>query len=155
MEGPGEFVAAVGGSMTICPVIDDSELFVCRPGSFVDVGAILFILILLLLSDKLECKIFSLLDKQLFWFSPKASSTFNEKKFALTMLKLSKLELTTHDDDLLLVVDDDNDGDLGLKQEMNSVSSVEFSEGLSCMQRRIDSKLNEKLCNLKSYATEE
>lgn len=79
VEGPGELlVAAVGGSMTICPVIDESELFVCRPGNFVDVGAILFNLILLLLSDKFECKIFSLFDKQLFWFSTKASSSFNE-----------------------------------------------------------------------------
>lgn len=75
--GPGELVA-VGGSMTICPVIEDNELFVCRPGNFVDVGAILFNLILLLLSDKFECKIFSLLDKQMFWFSTKASSSFNE-----------------------------------------------------------------------------
>lgn len=66
---------------------------------------------------------------------------------------LTKVELTTHDD-LLLVVDDDNDGDLWLKQKMNSINKNYKIKGLSCMQRRIDNKLNEKLCNLKSYATE-
>jgi hypothetical protein len=45
VEGPGELVAGaatvVGGSITIWPVMEDKELFVCLPGNFVEVEGIL------------------------------------------------------------------------------------------------------------------
>lgn len=39
VDGPARVVDGV--CITIWPVIDDNELFVCLPGSFVDVGGIL------------------------------------------------------------------------------------------------------------------
>jgi hypothetical protein len=83
--------AVAGGSITICPVMDDKELFVCLPGSFVDVGGILAVkLCLVLMKSKLECKIFSLFDKQFFVFLVKSSSA------TLSKLKLKK-DLRSHD----------------------------------------------------------
>ena len=66
VEGPGWLVG--GASITICPVIEDKELFVCRPGNLIEVGGIFVIKLgrLSLFRDKSGCKIFSLFDKQLF-----------------------------------------------------------------------------------------
>lgn len=107
VEGPGELVAVtaavLGGSITIWPVMDDRELLVCLPGSFVDVGGILADeWSLVLLKSKLECKMFSLFDKQFSGFCEKSSSTM------LSKLKLKKV-LRSHDDDSVDVEEEDDD----------------------------------------------
>lgn len=106
VEGPGELVAVtavvLGGSITIWPVMDDRELLVCLPGSFVDVGGILADKwSLVLMKSKLECKMFSLFDKQFSGFCVKSSST--------TLSKLKLKDLRSHDDDRVDVEEDDDD----------------------------------------------
>lgn len=102
VDGPGELVA-VGGSITIWPVMDDRELLVCLPGNFVDVGGILGVkLCLTLIKSKFECKMFSL-------FLVKSSSTM------LSKLKLKK-DLRSHVDDERLEVEE-RDGDLWMHKK--------------------------------------
>lgn len=83
--------------------MEDRELLVCLPGNFVDVGGILGVkLCLTLMKSKLECKMFSLFDKQFSGILVKSSS------ITLSKLKLKK-DLRSHDDDEWLEVEDSDD----------------------------------------------
>lgn len=107
--------------------MDDNELFVCLPGSFVEVGAILVVkLCFTWMKSKFECKMFSLFDKQFSGFLVKSSSTM------LSKLRLKK-DLRSHDDAWLEEVEV---GDDDLKKRTKKLIST------FCKQKSEDRKLN-------------
>lgn len=135
VEGPGELLDAVaGGSITICPVTEDKELLVWRPGSFVDVGGIFSVKFCFLFTNsKAEKRIFSLFDKQFSGFFINCSST------TLSKLKL-KEDLRSHDEVWLDV--DENDEDL---QHKNALGTFQVPKLKKAMRNKWHAECSKKV----------
>lgn len=83
----------------ICPVMDDNELLVCRPGNFVRAGALAGFLVFIASAVSSKSKIFSL---------------FDEKARSVVSYALSKSswDWISHDVPILKLYDDDKDDEL-------------------------------------------
>jgi hypothetical protein len=93
-------------------VIEDRELFVCRPGNLVDVGGILVIERSLFFTFESECRMFSLFER--LCFSVK-DLVFKLKKSSATRPNFW-IENDWASHDVLVLEDEDNDDDLWKRQ---------------------------------------